>query len=162
MHSLHYREVNVVSNYQTQLTPAYTKPAEALWQQQQIADTETQLLRLPILHDALFSFFFFLLTVNKTECGSGESRQPRKGYQWSLRSAERMLAASTSTSQTSSCRTREQVWRLLPTSLCLAKSRYNPCLLTRHLAAGLENPLRTSCWGPLLYSTSAQLFLLLH
>lgn len=61
MHSLHYREVNVVSNYQTQLTPAYTKPAEALWQQQQIADTETQLLRLPILHDALFSFFFFPL-----------------------------------------------------------------------------------------------------
>lgn len=40
----HWVKVNVVSNYQTQLTQAYTKPVEALWQQHQIADTEIQLL----------------------------------------------------------------------------------------------------------------------
>lgn len=40
----HCVKVNVVSNYTTQLTQAYTKPAEALWQQHKIADTEIQLL----------------------------------------------------------------------------------------------------------------------
>lgn len=40
----HWLEVNVVSNYQTRLTQAYTKPVEALWQQHQIVDTEIQLL----------------------------------------------------------------------------------------------------------------------
>lgn len=48
-------KVNVVSNYTTQPTQACTKPAEALWQQQQIADTEIQLPLLPILHTAFFS-----------------------------------------------------------------------------------------------------------
>lgn len=40
----HCVKVNVVSNYTTQLTQAYTKLAEALWQQHKIADTEIQLL----------------------------------------------------------------------------------------------------------------------
>lgn len=40
----HCVKVNVVSNYTTQLTQAYTKLAEALWQQHKIADTDIQLL----------------------------------------------------------------------------------------------------------------------
>lgn len=40
----HCVTVNVASNYKTWLTQAYTMPAEALWQQHEIADTERQLL----------------------------------------------------------------------------------------------------------------------
>lgn len=97
----------------------------------------------------------FPLTVNKAECGSGESAEPHKGYYLSLSCLPYGGHISKRITNIV-CSYWEQVALVFIahiTLCCLTHiTLYNPCLLTWYLATSLENSPATSCQITLLYS----------